>query len=178
LSAERAETMKEIVAERKEDEKNLEELAAQDDGAEKDRNQRNTRSKIAPGITGSTGSTGATGATSLKKQKLLNEIKSGDLVDAIANAKNPELRIALEAKQREHEEELKTNNGEPIADPDDSKKKTETQYPRTDVQLNGVDGAHNGLGRPSVEDLDKVPTTEDYAEKMSGDGSIVNFGAF
>ena len=34
--------MKEIVAERKDDEKNLEELAAQDDGAEKDRNQRNT----------------------------------------------------------------------------------------------------------------------------------------
>merc|ERR1711871_887225 len=178
LNAERAETMKEIVAARRDDEKNLEELASQDDGAEKDRNQRNTRSKIAPGITGSTGSTGATGATSLKKQKLLNEIKSGDLVDAIANAKNPELRIALEAKQREHEEELKPNKGEPIADPDDSKKKTETQYPRTDVQLNGVDGAHNGLGRPSVEDLDKVPTTEDYAEKMSGDGSIVNLGAF
>merc|ERR1711871_995678 len=178
LSAERDETMKELVESSKDDEKNLEELAAKDDGGEKDSNPRNTRSKIASGITGSTGATGATGVASSKKQKLLNEIKSGDLVDAIANAKNPELRIALEAKQREQDEERKTNNGELITDPDDRKKKSETRYPRTDVQLNGADGAHNGLGRPSIEDLDKVPTTEDYAEKMSGDGSIVNFGAF
>ena len=114
-------------------------------------------------------------------------IKSGDLTDAIANAKSPELKIALEAKQRELSEEKKdaaarVNNDEQQNDTsnlDNNRgKKKETQYPRMDVQLDGAEGAHNGLGRPSLDKAGNVPSTEEYAEKMSTDDpNIVNLGA-
>ena len=107
-------------------------------------------------------------------------------MNAIANAKSPELKIALEAKQRELSEEKKdaaarVNNEEQQNDSnlDNNRgKKKETQYPRMDVQTDGAEGAHNGLGRPSLDKAGNVPSTEEYAEKMSTDDpNIVNLGA-
>lgn len=74
---------------------------------------------------------------------------------------NPELRIALEAKLAEA-----------------AKMEKESPLRRSDVQLDGPeDGySHNGLGRPSLDVMDQVPTTEDYQKKASGDGSIVSVG--
>merc|ERR1712167_141017 len=130
------EALKEMKAAGSDDEKNLEQLAEQDGDDSKD-SKTITNSHSAP--SSGTGMTGATGAAALKKQKLLREIKTGDLTDAIANAKSPELRIALEAKQRELKDEkaevgsdvLVDNNSEKHSD----KKKKETRYPRSDVQL-------------------------------------------
>ena len=183
LKAERDETMKEMALEGSEDEKNLEGLVAQDEGDD----SKDSKNSRRPGISPGTGMTGATGVAALKKQKLLQEIKSGDLTDAIANAKSPELKIALEAKQRELSEEKKdaaarVNNDEQQNDTsnlDNNRgKKKETQYPRMDVQLDGAEGAHNGLGRPSLDKAGNVPSTEEYAEKMSTDDpNIVNLGA-
>merc|ERR1711871_1274140 len=167
LKAERDEAMKEMQVSGADDEKDLEKLAAEDG----DGNSRTTNAKTF----GS--STGVTGAAAAKNQKLVQEIQKGDLTDAIANAKNPELRIALQAKLSEREEEKKDANNADVADVKVEKKR-ETQYPRSDVQLPGADGAHNGLGRPSLEDAGKVPTHEDYVEKMSTDDpNIVNLNA-
>ena len=172
LTAEREETMKELKASGSDDEKNLEELAARDGEDSKDSNSKKhmISNPAMQSATGIGGSTGATGASLTKKQKLLEEIKTGDLADAIANAKNPELRIALEAKQQEQIEEKKESGAMvPTASDNSNSKKKETQHPRGDVQLDGADGAHNGLGRPSLEDAGNVPSTEDYAAKMYTD---------
>jgi hypothetical protein len=81
--------------------------------------------------------------------------------ERLRTATNPELRIALEAKLAEA-----------------AKMEKESPLRRSDVQLGGPeDGiSHNGLGRPSLDDMDQVPTTEDYQKRASGDGSIVNVG--
>lgn len=97
-------------------------------------------------------------ATGVEQQRefIMNSIRTANpshLRDAIIQARTPALRVALETKLAEAQ---KLENGKGA-------------LRRTDVQLPGQAYDHNSLGRPPPEDLDNVPTTEDYAARAQGE---------